>query len=276
MEEVKEEMQAAEVKTQKPQKPKKQKKAVTGKIFYKKVTVEIQADGESVTVDCIRLKGDVKLEVDKPITVRGELRNRNGALEFSNGCTFIKGNEQAPDAETVAALKNLPEGEVFANGFCALTGTVTAIEKMPNELPQKLTLYIGALTVFVAAVFFMLMADLSFNNTSSRLIIATLLSFGSAILFFLSASFNERPKLRYLFKGLGLALALGFVVYLHLFQAFDSYYLGKLDEFRKAGVSGESSLAKTQATVIVTLILSYIGLVAQVANTVIEAVVKEN
>ena len=273
MEEVKEELQVADVKAEKP---KKQKKAVTGRIFYKKVTVEIQANGESVTVDCIRLKGDAKLELGKQITVRGELRKRNGVLEFSNGCTFVKGNEQEVGSEVVAALKNLQEGEVFANGFCALTGTVTVIEKMPNELPHNVTLYIGALTMFVAAVFFMLMSDLSFNNTSSRLIVATLLSFGSAILFFLSASFNERPTIMYLFKGLGLALAIGFVVYLHLFQAFDSYYLGKLDEFQKAGIAGKSGLAKTQATVIVTLILSYIALVAQVANTVLVAVIKED
>ena len=271
-----EQIQTVEVKEE-VNKPKKQKKkAVTGKIFYKKVVVAIKADEESVTVECIRLKGDEKLSLGEQITVRGELRRRNGMLVFGNGCTFVKSDEQAMDAEVVTALNNLPEGEAYANGFCALTGVIEVIEKQRSELPQKITLYVGALTMFVAAVFFMLMSDLAFNNTSSRLIVAVLLSFGSAILFFLSASYSEKPKIMFLLKGIGVALAVGFVLYLHLFLAFDSYYLGKLDEFEKAGESGVDSLAKTQATVIVTLVLSYLAFVAQVANTVIVAVIKED
>ena len=272
MEEVKQDLQVTDAKSEKP---KKQNKAVTGKVFYKKVTVEVQADGESVTLECIRLKGDEKLEVGKRITVRGELRKRSEVLEFGNGCTYVTGNEQEVGSDVVAALKNLQEGEVFANGFCALTGTVAVIEKMPNELPQKLSLYIGALTMFFAAVFFMLMADLSFNNTSSSLIVATLLSFGSAILFFLSANYGEKLKIMYSLKAVGVLLALGFIVYIHWFMNFDAYYLGKLDEFVKKGASGVADLAKTKATVIVTLILSYVSLVAQVANTVLVAVIKD-
>lgn len=272
MEEVKKELQEVDVKAEKP---KKQKNAVTGKIFYKKVTVEVKANGESVMLDCIRLKGDEKLEVGKKITVRGELRKRNGVLEFGNGCTFVKGNEQEVEADVVTALKNLSEGEVFANGFCALMGTVTVIEKMPNELPQKISLYVGALTMFVAAVFYMLMADLSFNNTADRLIVAVLLSFGSAILFFLSANFHEKPKIMFLFKGIGLALAIGFIVYLHLFQNSE-YYLGVLDKLRKAGLAKAKELVMSQATIVVALIFGYISLVAQCVNTVLVAVVKEN
>ena len=272
MEEAKKELQVSDTKTEKPT---KQKKAVAGKIFYKKVTVEIQAGDQSVTVECIRLKGDEKLEVGKQVTVRGELKRRNDVLEFGKGCTFVRSNGQQVEADVLTALKNLPEGEVFANGFCALTGTVTVIEKMPNELPQKLTLFVGSLTMLVAALFFMLMADLSFNNTSSSLIIATVLSFGGAILFFLSANYDEKPKVMYLLKALGILLSVGFILYLHLFMNFNAYYLGKLDEFTKKGVSGVADLAKSKATMIVTLILSYVAIVAQAANTVLVATFKE-
>ncbi|MCH5153099.1 MAG: hypothetical protein J1F68_03995 [Clostridiales bacterium] len=276
MEEVK---QVEEVQvTEEAQKPKKEKKkAVTGKVFFKKVTITVKDKDKSLDIQCIRLKGDEKLEMGEEITVRGELRNRAGVLEFGNGCTFIKVAEHKEvDPEVVSALQNLPEGEAYANGFCAMTGVVTDIVKMPNETPQKLTLFIGALTMFVAAVFYLLMADLAFNNTASRLIVSVLLSFGSAILFFLSANFNEKPAIMYLFKALGIALGIGFVVYIHLFQTMDTYYLGKLDEFRKAGVAKAKELAMSEATMIVTLVLSYVSVVAQVANTVLVAVIKED
>ena len=277
MEEVKtvEEVQVTE-EAQKPKKEKKKKNAVTGRIFFKQVTLTIKDGEQAVDIQCIRLKGDEKMGMGDEITVRGELRNRNGVLEFGNGCTFVKTAEhQEVDSKVVADLQNLPEGEAYANGFCALTGVVTNIVKMPNETPQKTTYYIGALTMFVAAVFYLLMSDLAFNNTADNLIIATLLSFGSAILFFLSANFGEKPIVMYLLKGLGIALGIGFVVYLHLFQGTE-YYLGKLDEFDRAGPNGVSSLVKTQITMIVTLVLSYISVVAQVANTVLVAVIKED
>ena len=281
MEEVKiaEEVQVVEAEeTKKPKKEKKEKKknAVTGKVFYKQVTVAIGNDEDNVVVQCIRLKGDEKLEKGDDIIVRGELRKRTDVLEFGNGCTFIKDeNHTETDSEVVSTLKNLAENELYADGFCALTGKVTAIEKIPNETPQKTTYFIGSIAMFIVGVLYLLMADLTFKNTADRLIIAVLLSFGSAILFFLSSNFNEKPKIMYLFKGLGVALAIGFVVYIHIFSGSE-FYLGVLDKFRKAGISGESDLIASQATIVVTLILGYVSIVGQCANTVLEAVIKQN
>lgn len=244
--------------------------------IYRKVTIALYDDEGKVTIQCIHLKSDDKLTVGEEVTVRGELKRHNSLLEFGNGCTCIKAAEDNPpvDQETVARLRSLQEGEAFASGFCAMTGKVDTITLVPNDKPQKITYYIGALTMFVAAVFYLLMADLSFKNTSDRLIVAVLLAFGSAIMFFVSANFVDRPVLKFLFKGIGLALAVGFVLYMHLFSQSE-YYLGELETLRKWGLSKAKELAMSQATIYVTLVLAYIATVAQAANTVIEAVVKE-
>lgn len=142
-------------------------------------------------------------------------------------------------------------------------------------LAKNISFYIGALAMFFVGVFYMLMSDLTFYNTSDRLIISVLLSFGSAILFFLSASFNEKPKIMYLFKGLALAMAVGFIIYVHLFQT-SSYYLEVLEKFKKAGIKQAKKLAASQATMVITLIFGYLSFVAQGVNTILVATVKED
>lgn len=245
------------------------------KINYKKVTILVGNSDDSVSIRCVRLKGDEELELGEQITVRGELKRRDSQLEFGNGCSFIKDiGGQIADPSVVSALRNLPEGEFYAEGFCALTGTVSVIERVQNVIPQRVTFLIGALSMFVAAVFYLLMSDLSFKNTADRLIISVLLAFGSAILFFLSVNFTEKPVAMWIFKGLGLALGVGFVIYLHIFQQSDTFE-AILEVFRRKGISGESELLMSQVTMIVTLVLGYIAIAGQAANTVLVAVIKD-
>ena len=106
------------------------------------------------------------------------------------------------------------------------------------------------------------MSDLSFKNTADRLIISVLLAFGSAILFFLSVNFTEKPVVMWIFKGLGLALGIGFIVYLHIFQQSETFD-AILEVFRRKGISGESELLMSQITMIVTLALGYISVAGQ-------------
>lgn len=245
------------------------------KIIYKRVTIALEHNDDSVSIQCIRLKGDEKLEMGAKVTVRGELKRRDSKLEFGNGCEFVKAtDESAIDESVISALRDLPEGELYAGGFCALTGTVTVIEKVPNDAPQKITYLIGALAMFFAGVFYMLMSDLTFNNTADRMIISVLLSFGSAILFFLSANYSEKPIVMWVFKGLGIALGIGFVVYIHLFQQSETF-ANILETFRKKGIAGEGDLVKSQLTMIVTIVFTYISIVGQAANTALVAIFKE-
>lgn len=246
------------------------------KVIYKKVTIAIVENDDKVLIQCIHLKGDEKLETGDTVTVRGELRRRNDVLEFSNGCTFIKAEEAAAEQTGVVDnLRNMAEGQLYADGFTALTGSVTVIEKVPNDKPQKITHYVGALTMFVVGVLYMLLSDLTFNNTADRLIISTLLSFGSAIVFFLSANYADRRILTFILKVLGILLGIGFVVYIHYFQNTE-YFLGVLEDFRKKGISGQSDLVTSQLTIILTLVLGYISLAGMIANTVLVAVIKED
>ena len=180
-----------------------------------------------------------------------------------------------PEAEVLQVLRELNDGDKYGKDNVKLSGEVTAIEKAPSELPQKLTLFTGVLAMFIAGVAYLFMSDLSFKNTAEWLIIATLLSLGGAILFILSANYGEKPIAMYLLKGFGLLLSVGFVLYIHLFMAMNEYYLSQLDAFIKKGIAGEKSLFLSLLTMGLTLALSYVAIVGQVANIVVTAVIKD-
>ena len=58
---------------------------------------------------------------------------------------------------------------------------------------KNITLFIGVLIMFTGGLIFIVMSDLTFKNNSGNLIISVLLCFGSAIVFFFSNNFNEKP-----------------------------------------------------------------------------------
>ena len=255
----------------------KKAKATNKKVVYKKVTMVIEDHAANLAVQCVRIKGDFELSPGDQITVSGELKKNKGMLEFGTGCTFLKAAEDRPkmDEEALDTLKFLQEGDVYQHGMSAVSGKVETVEKVQSEAPQKISHYVGSLTMFVAAVFYMLMSDLSFNNTADRLIIAVLLSFGSAILFFLSANYGEKPVLMYVFKEVAKFLAVGFVVYIHFFMRSKYYLVDVIETLEKAGLSKVKELAMTRATMIISLVLGYVSIVAQSANTVIVATTKD-
>lgn len=246
------------------------------KTLYKNIVISLASGEDNLAVNCLRLNVDQKLAVGDKITVIGELRNHNGAIEFERGCTYEKpAAETVTDAKVFDGLKALQTDENALRGPYAVTGTIQAVEKEPSKLPQNISFYIGSLGMFFAGLLYMFMSDLTFKNPSTMLIISVLLSFGGAITFFLSMNFNEKRNIMFVLKGVGIALSIGFVIFIHVFQT-SAYYLNILDEFKKMGVSGAGSLAASQATMIITLILGYIAIVGQTVNTVLVAVIKEN
>ncbi|MCM1289937.1 MAG: hypothetical protein NC132_03800 [Corallococcus sp.] len=144
-----------------------------------------------------------------------------------------------------------------------------------KSLSKLITFLIGVISMFLAGVLYMIMSDLSFGNTSVWLIIATLLSFGGAICFFFSNNFLEKPVVMYVMRGIGLALSVGFVIFLHCFHNTE-YFVGKIEGFINEGLKGEGALAASKATMIISYIFAYIGMVAQAANVVLVAVLKED
>lgn len=139
---------------------------------------------------------------------------------------------------------------------------------------KNITFLIGAISMFAAGLIYMIMSDLSFGNTSVWLIIATVLSFGGALIFFFANSFAEKPALMYFMKILGLVLSVGFVAFLHYFNGTE-YFVGKLNEFIDMGLSGEKKLALSKATIIISWVLAYAGALGQIVNIVAGAAIKE-
>jgi len=146
---------------------------------------------------------------------------------------------------------------------------------MIKSLSKTITFYVGVLVMFLGGIFFMLISDLTFNNNAGNLIIAVLLCFGSAIVFFFSNNFNEKPVIMYVMKGIGLALAVGLIIYYHLFRGSE-FYLAAIEKLRRYGVSKQSEYNAAKASVIVALVFSYIAAAAQAANIVLTAVLKED
>lgn len=146
---------------------------------------------------------------------------------------------------------------------------------MVKSLSKTITFYIGVLTMFVGGIIFMIMSDLTFNNNAGNLIIAVLLCFGSAIVFFFANNFLEKPVIMYVMKGIGLALSIGLIVYYHVFQGSE-FYIAAVEKLRQAGILKATEYSAAKASVIVALVFSYIALAAQVANVVLTAVLKED
>lgn len=144
-----------------------------------------------------------------------------------------------------------------------------------KTLSRQISYLVGVIGMFVGGIFYVVMSDLSFQNTSDWLIISVLLSFGSAICMFLSVNFAEKPTILYLLKGLGVALGIGFVVFLHLFQTTD-FYVSALDAMRKDIVEQGAALSMSVATMIISLVFGYTGLAGQIGNVVLTVVFKED
>lgn len=133
-----------------------------------------------------------------------------------------------------------------------------------KEMAKKITFLVGMLAAFVGGIAYMLISDLAYGNQAQWLIIATVLSIGSAICFFFSDNMKDFPKKQLILRCVGLALAVGFVIFVHLNTCLDFY---KNVNFAK--VSGRN------ASTIISLIFGYIGIVGQAANVTLLVVFKE-
>lgn len=132
------------------------------------------------------------------------------------------------------------------------------------SLIKRITYTVGMLSMFVGSVCYMLMSDLGYGNESTWLIIATLLSMGSAICQFFSSNMKDRPIRQIILRSVAVALGIGYVLFLHLFTTTEFYQNIMYDDvpFRNA-------------CTIVSLIFAYIGIVGQIANLVLIATIKE-
>lgn len=146
---------------------------------------------------------------------------------------------------------------------------------MLKSVSKTVTFLVGVLAMFVGGILFIIMSDLTFKNNSGHLIIVVLLCFGSAITFFFSNNFAEKPIVMYVLKGLGLALAIGLVIYYHWFSKTE-FYLNAVEKLRRYGEEKATEYAGAKASIVVALVFAYIAMLVQAANIVLTAVLKED
>ncbi|MDE7454235.1 MAG: hypothetical protein K2M64_00200 [Clostridia bacterium] len=140
---------------------------------------------------------------------------------------------------------------------------------------KNVTFFIGVLTMFIGGLIFVIMSDLTFKNTSGNLIISVLLCFGSAIIFFFANNYNERPVVMYIMKAIGLALAIGLIVYFHWFST-STFYTEAVETLRKGGIRTEIEYAGAKATMPIALAFTYVATVFQATNIVLTATLKDD
>lgn len=132
-------------------------------------------------------------------------------------------------------------------------------------LVKKITLYVGLLTMFVAGIYYMFVSDTAYGNQASALIVASILSLGSAGCYFASTNMKDFPVKQIVLRSIGLALGIGFILFLHLSTNSDFYQS-----------ITPSKVAARNATTVVSLVLGYLALVAQAANLVLICVIPED
>ena len=136
---------------------------------------------------------------------------------------------------------------------------------MLKQLFKNVSFYASCLVVFLAGLIYVLLSDVYLGNTAGWLFISILLSFGSGICFVLGETFKEKRWLTFVLKGVAIALAIGFIVFLYMFKASDFCNSLMVQKHKIRDI-----------TIILTLILSYLAVIVQTANIVLNAIFKED
>lgn len=130
---------------------------------------------------------------------------------------------------------------------------------MNKFLVKNVSLFGGGIMMFIAGIFYVLMTDLKMGNKATWLFIGIILALGSSIVFLVCESAKEKPTLHYILKGVSLALALGFVVFLFIFDESDIVTSINLPE----------KIAQAALIIIFSQVLAIIGLLLEVVNVVL-------
>lgn len=146
--------------------------------------------------------------------------------------------------------------------FAALKSSLTSSKTV--ALIKKITFLVGILAMFCGSIFYMVVSDLGFGNEASWLIIATIFSMGSAICQFFSTNMKDRSVTQIILRSVATVAGIGFILFLHLFMGTDFY----------KGISYKYVDAR-DVCMVVTLILSYVSVVAQIANLALIITVPE-
>lgn len=149
---------------------------------------------------------------------------------------------------------------------------------MNKPLVKNIFFAIGCIALFVAGLFYVLAADLLITTQSVWLMLAILLSFASSILALLSSYHKEKRRRSLTFKGVGIGLAVLFIVFLAVYLVVsmsperDPSKSNFINSFmiKRVGDSLEDTVY-TLIVIITTIALSVIGLAGQVVDLIFTA-----
>lgn len=136
---------------------------------------------------------------------------------------------------------------------------------MDKELLKKIPFIIGAVLTFIVGLLFVILGDLLLKTSSAWLIGGILLSFGGAVSAFFSETFKEKKIVLWILKGLALALVVAFI----------GYMIGFHNSIAAENVKKPAVLAKNDAVFISMEVLGSLAAVAQIADIVLNATLKE-
>lgn len=153
---------------------------------------------------------------------------------------------------------------------------------MNKPLVKNIFFTIGCIALFVAGLFYVVAADLLITTQSIWLMLAIILSFSSSIFALLSNYFRESRRKSFTFKGLAIGLAVAFIVFLMTYllvslspekELTDSSFINSFMIKRVADSLKDT--VYTLIVIIVTAVLSVIGLAGQVTDLVLAAKIKD-
>lgn len=90
-------------------------------------------------------------------------------------------------------------------------------------LVKNLSFFIGGIGVMVTGLLYVLITDLYLGNTSVYLLLGILLAFAGSICCILSNNFKNKPVAFYILRGIGIAMSIGFIVFLFVYMGTDLY-----------------------------------------------------
>ncbi len=89
---------------------------------------------------------------------------------------------------------------------------------------KNISMIVGIAVVAASGLIFILFGDLFLGATSGVLFLGIFFPLASVVFFVLSESFKHKPYMFYIFKGIGIALAIGFVIYMFYFMSTGESY----------------------------------------------------
>ena len=151
------------------------------------------------------------------------------------------------------------------------------------EKSRGISLLLAGVFTMLSCVIFVFATDLFATNNSIWLLCGSLLGFGAGILAMLSELNKENKILTYSLKGVAMALMIGFVVFLTFFEKSPIVTgLDETDKFlsliivklfnKQDGYTGFECLKAINVSMVITYVLSSIGIAIQVFNITSNAI----